>query len=73
MYRITKPYKDQTYCLILDLIREIYSQNFSMVEGKDKLLEEIYLRFSEYSDVSELAERSDNQLTPIIEGIGGVE
>lgn len=70
---ITKPYKDQTYCLILDLIREIYSQNFSMVEGKDKLLEEIYLRFSEYSGVSELAERSDNQLTPIIEGIGAVE
>jgi hypothetical protein len=62
---IAKPFLDEMNLILTSLIKDICSRNISLLEGKDKMLEEIYKCYGEYRVFAEKATEQENQL-PLI-------
>lgn len=59
---ISKPFLEATNKILMDLITSISDNKFSLIEGKDKLLEEIYKKYGGYQTIAELGKNSDKPL-----------
>jgi hypothetical protein len=65
-YSTAKPFLDKMGLDLMNLIKDICSKNLSMVNGQDKLLEDIYKYYNDYNVFEEQAKESDKQLPFIL-------
>lgn len=59
---ISKPYLDESYEIIMKLIKNVSSNNLTIQLGKDRLLEEIYRIYNDYKEIEELGVNSEKSL-----------
>jgi hypothetical protein len=62
---ISNPQLEQIHTKLMNLIKDICSRNLTIQNGKEKLLEEIYLYYNNYKEIGELGKESD-KLLPVI-------
>lgn len=60
--RISKPFLEESTQSLMNLIRSISSNNFTLVNGKDSLLEEIYKIYYDYKEIEDLCAKSKHSL-----------
>jgi len=69
---ISKPYLEQSTKSLMNLITSISSNNFTLMNGKDRLLEEIYKIYSDYKEIEDLGAKSEQPL-PFLQTVPEVE
>lgn len=62
---IAKPFLDYCYNQLINLIQTIASNNFTISEGKDKLIQEIKSKFNKYNLIAEIGVKNAKPL-PLI-------
>jgi hypothetical protein len=62
---ISNPQLEQIHTKLMNLIKDICSRNLTIQNGKEKLLEEIYLYYNNYKEIEELGKESE-KLLPVI-------
>jgi len=59
---ISKPYIEQSNKILMELIKSITPDKFNLIEGKDKLLEDLHKVYGEYREIEQIGVDFDKPL-----------